>query len=62
MNTSKRLKVAILDLNEGEPNEGMRCLRNILSDFGEENNIKVERLAVGIRCGSLHGLFTNKKL
>jgi GMP synthase-like glutamine amidotransferase len=42
MNTSKRLKVAILDLNEGEPNEGMRCLRNILSDFGKENNIKVE--------------------
>ena len=42
MNTSKRLKVAILDLNEGEPNEGMRCLRNILSDFCKENNIKVE--------------------
>jgi GMP synthase-like glutamine amidotransferase len=42
MNASKRLKIAILDLNEGEPNEGMRCLRNILSEFGEENNIKVD--------------------
>jgi len=42
METDKRLKVAILDLYEGHPNEGMRCLRNILQEFGEDNNIQVE--------------------
>ncbi|HEV8285960.1 MAG TPA: GMP synthase [Chitinophagaceae bacterium] len=42
METDKKLKVAILDLYEGEPNEGMRCLRNILREFGEDNNIQVE--------------------
>jgi len=42
METDNKLKVAILDLYEGVPNEGMRCLRNILREFGEENNIQVE--------------------
>jgi hypothetical protein len=27
MNATRKLKVAILDLYEGEPNQGMRCLR-----------------------------------
>lgn len=42
METDKRLRVAILDLYEGHSNEGMRCLRNILQEFGEDNNIQVE--------------------
>jgi GMP synthase-like glutamine amidotransferase len=42
MNTSKRLKVAILDLYEGEPNQGMRCLRDILGAFGQESDLKVD--------------------
>ena len=42
MKAARKLKVAILDLYEGEPNQGMRCLRNILSDFSEENNIEID--------------------
>jgi GMP synthase-like glutamine amidotransferase len=42
METDKKLRVAILDLYEGVPNEGMRCLRNILCEFGENNDIQVE--------------------
>jgi GMP synthase-like glutamine amidotransferase len=42
METEKKIKVAILDLYEGVPNQGMRCLRNILTEFGEDNNIQVE--------------------
>jgi len=42
METDKRLKVAILDLYEGHPNEGMRCLKNILREFSEDNNIQLE--------------------
>jgi len=49
MKATRKLKVAILDLYEGEPNEGMRCLRNILSDFSEENNIEVDRNEFDVR-------------
>jgi GMP synthase-like glutamine amidotransferase len=42
METGKKLKVAILDLYEGHPNEGMRCLRNILREFSKETNIDIE--------------------
>ena len=49
MNNARKLKVAILDLNEGEPNEGMRCLRNILGQFGHEINIKVDRGEFDVR-------------
>jgi GMP synthase-like glutamine amidotransferase len=42
METDRKLKVAILDLYEGQANEGMRCLRNILREFAQDNNIQVE--------------------
>lgn len=38
--TEKRtVKVAILDLYEGKPNQGMRCIRNILIDWAEKNDL-----------------------
>lgn len=49
METDKKLKVAILDLYEGQPNEGMRCLRNILREFGHENNIRLEQHEFEVR-------------
>ena len=49
MNATRKLKVAILDLYEGETNQGMRCLRNILNDFSEENNIEVDRNEFDVR-------------
>lgn len=43
MNLEKKpLKVAILDLYEGAENQGMRCLREILNQYGEVNNIDLE--------------------
>jgi GMP synthase-like glutamine amidotransferase len=38
MMEKNRLRVAILDLNEGQPNQGMRCLREILSQYAAANN------------------------
>jgi homoserine O-succinyltransferase/O-acetyltransferase len=35
----KRVRIAILDLYEGERNEGMRCLREILFHYGKESNV-----------------------
>ncbi len=38
--TQKRtVKVAILDLYEGKANQGMRCIRNILIDWAEKNDL-----------------------
>lgn len=38
----KSFRVAILDLYEGFANQGMRCIREILNQFGEQNNIDLE--------------------
>jgi homoserine O-succinyltransferase/O-acetyltransferase len=46
---TKPLKVAILDLYEGQANEGMRCLRNILLEFSEQHNIGIERKEFDVR-------------
>ncbi len=44
MNTDdkKLIKVAILDMYEGYENQGMRCLREIINQFGEINHLDVE--------------------
>jgi GMP synthase-like glutamine amidotransferase len=36
---SRSIKVAILDLYEGVPNQGMRCIREILNQYGEANHL-----------------------
>ncbi len=43
MNSTERqsIKVAILDLYEGFANQGMRCLREILNQFSDLNNIEI---------------------
>ena len=35
------LKVAVIDMNNGAPNQGMRGIQEILSRFGNENNINL---------------------
>jgi GMP synthase-like glutamine amidotransferase len=35
----KSIRVAILDMYEGHANQGMRCIREILNQFGEANHI-----------------------
>jgi len=38
----RSVRVAILDMYEGVANQGMRCLREILNQFGEVNNIALD--------------------
>ncbi|GAC1591689.1 MAG: hypothetical protein NVS3B8_05380 [Chitinophagaceae bacterium] len=39
MATDKQtIRIAILDMNEEMPNQGMRCIRDILKQYGEINN------------------------
>jgi GMP synthase-like glutamine amidotransferase len=36
------IRVAILDLYEGQPNQGMRCIRELLADFGIDHDLQLE--------------------
>jgi homoserine O-succinyltransferase len=38
----QKIRIAILDLYEGQANEGMRCLRELLTQYGENNNIDID--------------------
>ena len=38
LKTSRKIRVAILDLYEGEANQGMRCIREILATYREVHN------------------------
>lgn len=41
MNEIKTIRLAILDLYEGQPNEGMRCIRQLLKQYGDANGINI---------------------
>lgn len=41
LSEKKKLRVAILDLYEGQPNQGMRCLRNILTSYASANDLDI---------------------
>lgn len=42
MGTEKQtIRVAILDMNEQMPNQGMRCIREILTQYAADNNINL---------------------
>jgi homoserine O-succinyltransferase/O-acetyltransferase len=38
-NEKRSIRVAILDMYEGFANQGMRCIREILNQFGENNQL-----------------------
>lgn len=48
-NEKRAVKVAILDLYEGKANQGMRCIRNILKEWGESNNLELESHEFDVR-------------
>ncbi|OQP65087.1 glutamine amidotransferase-related protein [Niastella populi] len=41
MNKPTTIRVALLDLYEGQVNEGMRCIRDILQQYSKANNINL---------------------
>lgn len=38
----KNIRVAILDMNDGVPNQGMRCIREIINQYSEANFLNLE--------------------
>lgn len=48
--TEKRpVKVAILDLYEGKENQGMRCIRTILNEWAENNDLSLQKDEFDVR-------------
>jgi GMP synthase-like glutamine amidotransferase len=41
-NNDRKIKIAILDLYEGEPNQGMRCLQQIIDEWTIKHNKDVQ--------------------
>lgn len=41
-NDKRSVRVAILDLYEGKANQGMRCIRTILKEWAEQNDLQIE--------------------
>ena len=41
LHEKQKVRIAILDLYEGVDNQGMRCLRNIIKEFGRINNLDI---------------------
>ena len=48
-NGKQSVRIAILDLYEGVPNQGMRGLRDIVQKFGESNNLLIELVEFDVR-------------
>ena len=42
LNEPLKIRIAVLDLYEGQANEGMRCIREILNQFADSNNIDLD--------------------
>jgi len=40
-NDKSKVSIAVLDLNEGHENQGMRCIREIVSMWAKENSVEV---------------------
>lgn len=51
-NEKRKIRIAILDLNEGRENQGMRCIREIINQWGEVNfiDVELEEFEVRVKC------------
>jgi len=45
----QKFRIAILDLYEGQPNQGMRCIRQIIDHFSQVHQIEIEQEEFEVR-------------
>lgn len=49
-NDKRTIRIAILDLNNGQPNQGMRCIRQIITEWAEKNkDLDVQKQEFDVR-------------
>lgn len=46
------IRIAILDLYQGHPNQGMRCIRELVNQWGEHLHLEVEKDEFDVRSGA----------
>ncbi|MBL7744890.1 MAG: GMP synthase [Chitinophagaceae bacterium] len=46
---NRPIRIAILDLNEGRPNQSMRCIRQILHEWAEDNSTVIQQTEFDVR-------------
>ena len=51
MNESRKLNIAILDLYEGQANQGMRCIRELLNQYAEIHHLDLHWQEFDVRLG-----------
>lgn len=51
MNEKRTIRIAILDLYEGYPNQGMRCIREILENWGNTHAVDIKYDEFDVRLG-----------
>lgn len=49
MTEKRKVRIAVLDLYEGQPNQGMRCIRDIISHWAKQNNINAVKDEFDVR-------------
>jgi GMP synthase-like glutamine amidotransferase len=49
LSEKRKIRIAILDLNEGKPNQGMRCIRQIIHQWAEISEMNVESKEFDVR-------------
>ena len=49
---NRKVRIAVLDLYEGQSNQGMRCIRGIISHWAEKSNIEVHKDEFDVRLKS----------
>jgi GMP synthase-like glutamine amidotransferase len=49
MTSIRKIRIAILDMNNGVQNEGMRCIKKIVQEFGEEEALDLDTHIFDVR-------------
>ena len=49
MNDNRKIKIAVLDLNNGFANQGMRCIQQIIRDWVANNNHNIQTDVFDVR-------------
>jgi homoserine O-succinyltransferase/O-acetyltransferase len=53
MISGRKVRVAILDLYEGQPNQGMRCIRDLLAAFARAHDLRLTIDEFEVRLGKI---------
>ena len=48
-NENRKIRIAVLNLYAGHSNQGMRCIRELISEWAENNKLEVQKDEFDVR-------------